>query len=97
MILDADVRTVFHNAASGAFEADVVLSHSTERYTYDVEVTAPITAEFETLRPQLVAAALRAHHQKAPAIIQRQVETPHRNRTDEMLERVLFGTRNYLD
>lgn len=93
----ANVKNVFHNAETGAFEAQVVLIDGRVQHAYDVAVQAPITTEFDALRPALIAAAEAQHADGTSTLIRRTTEIVRPNRTAEMLERIFAAQPNYLD
>lgn len=97
MSFSADVRNVFHNAERNAFEADVTLETGGIRSTYAVSVIAPISTDFAVLRPALVRQAELAAMQDRTLLTSRTTTEPLRNRTEEMLERILFAGPRYLD
>ena len=93
----ADVKNVFHNGETGQFEADVTLYIDGAAKTFSVSVLAPITAEFDAIRPALIRAAENQSSQQNPLFSSRSVKHPMRDRTEEMLDRILFAEPSYLD
>lgn len=96
MTMRADVHSVFHNAETSQFEAEVVLHDGAVRHCYSVQVLAPITAEFDALRPALIRAAEVKHNGPGADLRARRAETPLPNRTKDLLERILSAQPNYL-
>ncbi|MGX9355599.1 hypothetical protein ACS3SW_10695 [Roseobacteraceae bacterium S113] len=97
MPLRANVKNVFHNAETGQFEADVTIFQGGVAKTVQASIMAPISAEYDTIRPALIRAAQGQLHANKSTMTRKTMAKAMPNRTEEMLERILFAQPNYLE